>query len=133
MAKLLPLRRRAVRAIASCGVILAVLLQALAVLVAEADRSPTRSDAAVLTDSAAQICRTADGDHAPPAGRHACDLCPLGPCEGDAAGSADAPAAAATTAPQRPAAAPHRAPDADAPPPPAGWASSWSSRAPPRA
>ncbi|WP_156747674.1 hypothetical protein, partial [Methylosinus sp. 3S-1] len=67
MAKLLPLRRRAVRATASCGVVLALLLQALAFLVADLRRAAVQGDdvGVVLSASAADICRAAGGGHAP--------------------------------------------------------------------
>jgi hypothetical protein len=133
MAKLLPFRRRIVRGIASCGVVLAVLLQALTSLVAASpDRAPP-GDLAVSA-AATQLCRAvAGGGHPPNGERHSCDLCAL--CESDrqAAKIAFAPAPSGTIAPPRLAAALLLAPGADAPPPPARRTSSWSSRAPPRA
>lgn len=132
MAKLLPFRRRIVRGIASCGVVLAVLLQAFAVLVASAaDRGPAGGLAA--SSAASAFCRTvAGGGHPPDGERHSCDLCALCESERQAAKFVLAPPPSGTVAPQSPAAALLLAPGADAPPP-ARRTSSWSSRAPPRA
>ncbi|MBY6243813.1 DUF2946 family protein [Methylosinus sp. Sm6] len=132
MAKLLPFRRRTVRAAASCCVVLAVLLQAFAFLLAGVAHAAPRGDEAFVTASA-EICgaASAGGDHAPPGGRHPCGLCPLGGCGTGQAGAGGPPAAAVL--PPRPlAAASGRLPDVDAPPP-AARTSSSSPRAPPRA
>lgn len=133
MAKLLPFRRRIVRGIASCGVVLAVLLQAFAVLLASAaDRAPAGGLA--ISSAASAFCRAvAGGGHPPDGERHSCDLCALCESERRAANFVLAPPPFWAIAPQRLAAAALLlAPGADAPPP-ARRTSSWSSRAPPRA
>jgi hypothetical protein len=132
MAKLLPSRRRIVRGIASCGIVLAVLVQALAFLLAETARPAPQGEVALVVASA-ELCRaTAGGGHAPPSEGHSCALCILCECERTSASLAAAPLRSATTAPLRLAAA-LPAPRAEDAPPPAGIAASWSSRAPPRA
>ena len=119
MAKLLPFRRRALRATASCGVVLAVLLQALAFLVADLRRSAAPGDdpGVVLSASALDICRAGDG-HAPSGAGHDCGQCALR-CAGDAALPPPMPAS-----PRRRVAALADPPAAD-PPPPADRGFSW--------
>lgn len=137
MAKLLPIQRGALRAIAKTMVVaLALLLQSLAFLAVDA-----RSASAHLSSSAAPseavFCRAIALGDAPaplqPLGRHGCDLCPIGGCEVEAASLAAlashpavamAPRSAYSLAPRQP---------TEALRPPAGGARHFSPRAPPLA
>jgi hypothetical protein len=137
MAKLLPIQRGALRAIAKTLVVaLALLLQSLAFLAVDGrSASAHRSSSLALSEPA--ICRAIAPGDAPaqthPLGPHDCDLCPFGGCEVEAtsfAALASHPAVA--KAPRSAYALASRRP-AEALSSPAGRARHFSPRAPPLA
>lgn len=137
MAKLLPLRRGALRALATTILVaVALLLQSLAFLGVDA-RPAKAHGLSALSPFEAAICRaiTLGDDPSParPAQRHGCDLCPIGGCDREAASHATLASHAAFAAAPRYRSTLAALTRARATPRPAGCAHPFSPRAPPLA